>query len=517
MLSRSLDDMDIPQATSDPGLPDAFFAPAPQAADGMALGRSAVYRHVLAAIRDARLAPAARLPSARRLARAWGVARGAVDDALQQLQQEGLIERRVGRGSFVARRLPPGTGEAPAAPTGPLNPATQRALKTIAPLLRLPVGDAASAASAVPLRLRPRATEIAQFPLSTWRACMAHALADGERASLHYGPPGGVPPLREAAARYLALTRSIVCRPEQVIIINNPLQGIDLIARALLEPGDRVCVEDPGYVSIPRCLSLAHMAVSGIAIDEQGFDVAAAQRQASDAAAVYLHPLGHFPTGVRTSATRRAALLDWADRCGAWIIEGDQLGEIVHDKAAPPPLHCTDRSERVVYVGSFNGVMFPGLRLAYMVVPLPLVEIFTAMRGMMGDHSAVLPQLALARFIDEGHLSAHLRVLRALYGGRRSALVAAAERYLPPGLALGPMGAGVHAGLALPQGVSDVVLAARLETLGLGAEPMSAYGWRPPARQGLVLGYGVDDAAGIGAAMLTLGQALAAGVPLRAA
>lgn len=461
--------------------------------------RSRVYRQVLQAIRSGTLAPGQRLQSARRLAADWAVARGAVDSALAQLAQEGLIERRVGAGSFVVNPLPPGTRLAgqPAAAAG-LQPPPAKAGSTGVP------------AAAPGMLLHPLLTDTASFPLAAWRRHVARSFDDADRACLSYGAPAGLAALREATARYLRLTRAIDCAPKQVMIVNSALHALELIVQVLLEPGDAVCVEDPGFAAVARVLTQAHLRVVAVPVDAQGFDVAAAQRLAPGAAALYLHPLNQYPLGWRTSAARRQALLDLAGREGAWIIEGDNLAEIVHDGAAPPALWRSDRAERVLYVGTFNGVTFPSLRLAYLVVPERLVPVFAAVRGMMGDHSALAPQTALAGFIASGQLSSHLRALRALYGQRRLAFISAVQRHLGGLGTLGPTQAGIHACLHLPPDLSDQACLPALAAAGIAAQAVSALCLRPQGLNGLVLGYGAQDAAATDLALAQLAAQLAA-------
>lgn len=490
-----------------------------------------VYRHVSAAIVEGLLWPGLRLPSARELSRSWGVARGAVDEALMRLAREGLVERRVGRGSFVARRLPPGIvreldgREALAHPAG-------EALRALAPLLRIArnpaaVAEAVRQGSARPL-LDPRLPDIEHFPLVAWRRCMAAAHAEADRASLCYGPPAGWPPLREATARYLALTRGIECAAEQVLILNGPLQALDLLVRVLIEPGDTLVVERPGYMSVARTVGLPPLDLCGAPVDDDGLDVAAARRLRPAPAMVLLQPLNQYPTGARLSQARRDALLDWAHACRAWVVEGDHLGEVLHDGAAPPTLMQFRGGARhaprdgaapaeptaaaghgqVMFLGTFNGIVFPGLRLSYLVVPRRLVPAFTAVRGLFGDHPPLAPQQALARFIDEGHLGTHLRRMRTLYRRRRDAAREAARRHLPPEVRLGPLWGGTHGCLHLPEGCADEPLAQRLVAAGLGIELLSTYSWPERGSCGIVFGYGADDEERIDAGMRLLGREL---------
>lgn len=468
--------------------------------------RTGIYRQLLDAIRSGALPPGARLPSARRLALAWAMPRGAVDEAFAQLQAEGLVERRVGNGSFVA--LHPRSVAPPAATEPQPVDAPTRAV-----LDRLASWAAEARVFATPdrglQRLRPGMPDTASFPLAAWRRELARALAEEHRAGLSYGVAAGLPALREAVARHLSLTRSMRCRPEQVLIVGSPRQGLELVARVLLEAGECVCVEDPGPLSMTRRFSLSHLRVVGVAPDDEGFDVAAARRAAPDAAAVVMMPLHQWPTGVRTSASRRQALLDWCNESGAWVVELDSLGEIVHDGAAPPPLFSDDTQGRVIFLGNFLSLTFPALRIAYLVLPEPLMEVFVALRGLMGEHNPVALQMALAGFIDSGQLASHVRTLRKLYRGRRDTLVQAVREQLPAGARLGPVTGGTHACLHLDRRWDDQALAARLNSRGLAVQPLSAHQW--PGRgplNGLLLGYGADDEAAIGAAVAEIATAL---------
>ncbi|MBL8340949.1 MAG: PLP-dependent aminotransferase family protein [Rubrivivax sp.] len=524
------------------GVPAAFLQahPAPAADDGETAAdtdaRTWVYRHASGAIVEGLLWPGLRLPSARELSRGWGVARGAVDQALKRLAREGLLERRVGRGSFVARRLPPGmvrevSGRAALAPR------PGEALHALAPLLRLgrqpalggqvgevalPAGEGTAAAAATggtaptsrTLWLNPRVPDTAFFPLAAWRRCLGTAHAEADRASLCYGLPGGWPALREATARHLALTRAIECRPEQVLILNGPLQALDLVVRVLLEPGDSVVVERPGYMSIARTVGLPPLDLRGAPVDDDGLDVEAARRECARPSLIYLHPLNQYPTGARLSAVRRTALLAWAEACRAWVIEGDHLGEVVHDGAVPPALMRAGVHDdgQVLFLGTFNGLMFPGLRLSYLVVPPRLVPAFTAVRGLFGDHPPLAPQQALAAFIGAGHLGTHLRRMREVYRSRRNAVLAAVLRHLPAEVRLGPLLGGTHGCLHLPAGCDDEPLVQGLAAAGFGVEMLSPYFWPQRGTGGVVFGYGADDEqridAGLGLAGAHIRQAL---------
>jgi GntR family transcriptional regulator/MocR family aminotransferase len=476
------------------------FAPEDRGGDR----RARVYRAVVDAILDGRLAPGTRLPSARQLASEWKLARGVVDEAFARLQDEGLLVRRVGDGSYVAYPLPrPARSAGEVLPRGP-NAAAQRALAHFAPRLAqarrfdLPRHDLPAPV------LHPRAWPQADFPLSTWRRAMATALSEDHRDQLGYGPAAGLPALREAIARHVALTRSVRCMPEQVLVVNSTAQGLETVARVLLRPGDRVWVEDPGHPGLPLLFEMLHLRAVGVPLDEQGLQVARGRELAADAALAVLHPLTQVPLGQRTSALRGAELLQWAEERGAWIVEGCCNDEIVYRGPAPPALYSRDATGRVLLLGSFEGVMFPALRVAYLVVPERLVEAFGAARGLLGDHTQVATQLALASFIAEGHLASHLRQLRTTCGARREALLAAVRRWLPPDILPGPTDTGLHACLHLPARWPDVQVAEALQRREVGGQALSARCWQVRGRNGLVVGYGGSSPIEIDAAVRQL-------------
>ena len=475
--------------------------------------RARVYGALLDAIRGGTLPPGTRLPSSRQLAAEWGFARGAVDEAFAQLQADGIVERRVGDGSYVAAGAaaiaPP--AKAPSPVVRPLSRSAQQVLERFSAYLGKPQQTELPHRMLSEQPLYPRAPTIAQFPLATWRKLITRAHGDGYRDHLGYGAAAGLPRLREAIARHLALTRATMVGAQQVIVVNSALHALELIVRVLLEPGDKVWVESPGQPGIVSLLRVLRAQVIGVAVDDEGLNVAAGRALAPDAAAVYFHPITQFPLGVRTSAKRRAELLHWAEHSGAWIIEGNFNDEIVHDSRLPVALQNMDASDRVLLMGTLEGIIYPSLRVAYLVVPERLVDVFTAMRGLLGDSTNAALQLALAWFIDEGHLNAHLRHLRQVVRERRDALRESGARHLPPWARLGPLEGGTHACLHLPAHLSDRDVVRRLRADGVLAVALSSCCFGEPARNGLVIGYGAFDAAAIDSAIGVIGEVLRRG------
>jgi GntR family transcriptional regulator / MocR family aminotransferase len=471
-----------------------------------------LYQALLEAIQSGRLAAGARLPSARQLAAELKVSRGAIDDAFARLQDEGLLLRRVGDGTYVSSPLPRRTTIVPgtAAQREP-TPAARQVLRHFAPFMQQTRRFELPRQLFHPPVLHPRAWPVDEFPLARWRKAMTAALGDELRDHLGYGPTAGLPALREAIAHQLALTRGVRCHADQVIIISGPMQGLETAVRVLLSPGDRVWVEDPGHPSLPLLLEMLHLQAVGVPLDAQGLDVARGRALAPDAGLVYLHPLAQYPLGVRTTTLRGAELLHWADDSGAWVIEGCFNDELVHLNVVPPALQSRDQHERVILMGTFEGVMFPSLRVAYLVVPERLRDVFEAARGLLGDHNNVATQIALANFMTEGHFARHVRHLRGVCGERRQALIDAVARHLPETVRLGPLDAGLHACLHLPSDRwLDRELLPLLHRRGIGCEALSARCWQATALNGLIVSYGASPPPAIDRAVRTLAEVLRA-------
>jgi len=461
-----------------------------------------VYGAVRSAIDGGALVAGVRLPSARQLAADWRVSRGAVDEAFAQLQLEGLIERRVGDGTYV-NALPPALRRQP-------KPVAQRVLQRSAVLGCAPARlEAAWTTMRVP-PLHPRSTDIDAFPLELWRRLMVQACDEAQRSLLDGVPPGGLTALREAITRHLAIHRGVRCAPEQVLVINGPGEGVQVVARLLLSAGDTVWIEDPSHPSLPLLMRTLGLNVVGVPLDTCGFDVEAGQRLAPDAKLVYLHPLMQYPLGQVTHNRRAEQLLAWARRSGAWIIEGHFNDETVPPAQQLPALASNDASGRVILMGTFEGVMFPSLRVAYLVLPRALAPAFIGAATGLGERVPAAVQWALAEFIDRGHMTTHLQAQRAALFRRRDTVRALLLATLPAGVRAGPMNAGTHLCLHLPASVADTELASALRKQRVMVEPLSAIAWQAKGLNGLVIGYGAWDGAVLENALRCIAQTLAA-------
>lgn len=462
-----------------------FIQPVHEAAADQGPNWARVYSAVRRSIDAGALAPGTRLPSARQLARDWRVARGAVDEAFAQLQLEGLLERRVGAGSWVAA----GAGRA----TQPLHrtpsPAAQRALQQLR-AISLPASRTEHAYRTMrPPPLHPRSIPLDRFPLDAWRRLLVQAHDEGQRSLLSGSAPGGLPALRQAIACHLALARGVSCSAEQVLVLSSPREGITAVMGQLLRPGDLVATEDPSHPSLPLLFSTLGARVVGVRLDEQGFDVADLQRRASAARAVYLHPLAQYPLGVRTSATRAGRLLAWASDAQAWLIEGHYNDEWVARGLQPPTLFSRDSAGRVLLLGTFEGVMFPSLRVSYLVLPAPLARRFIDSYSTLGERVPLATQWALAQFIDSGLMTEHLHGVRRDLALRRRLVCALLARVLPPAVQCGPLDNGAQICLHLPAEVPDLAIVEQLRSQGVLVEPLSPIAWEPGAANGIVLGY----------------------------
>jgi GntR family transcriptional regulator/MocR family aminotransferase len=304
-----------------------------------------------------------------------------------------------------------------------------------------------------------------------------------------YGDAMGHLPLREAIAEYLGAARGVRCDASQILVTTGSQQGLHLSAQVLLDPKDRAWIEEPGYPSARQAFIAAGAHLVPVPVDNEGMNVEQVVRREHKARAVYITPSHQYPLGMTMSATRRMLLLNWAVRTGAWIIEDDYDSEYRFESHPIPSLQGLDADARVIYVGTFSKVMFPALRVGYVVVPRDLVPAFAAARDAADVFSATLYQSVLTDFIREGHFARHIRRMRMLYMERRRALAKAIHDQMEDMLEVIGAEAGMHLVALLPPGVNDVAVSRRAAQKGISATPLSTCYLNPPARGGLILGY----------------------------
>lgn len=454
---------------------------------------TALYQQIRAAVLDGRLRAGDRLPPTRELAALVQVSRGTVTAAYDRLTAEGFLEGRVGSGTFVARHLRPTSPRR--APSGAARP--RRAFRdppAVSPErhsrdLPRPEGSARgegltgsrpeSAARGVG-RIADFTVGVPDprlFPLAVWRRLVSAELR-ATRLPAGYTDPAGHAGLRAAIARHLGLARGLRAGADDVVVTNGAQQAFDLVGRVLIEPGEVVAVEEPGYPPVRALWASLGARVRGVPVDAEGVVV---ERLPARARLVHVTPSHQFPLGAVLSARRRTALLEWADRRGAVIVEDDYDSEYRFADRPLEPLQARDASGRVVYVGSFSKTLLPSLRLGFLVAPASLRPALVTARRLGDWHGDPVPQAALARLIDDGLLARHVRRTRAVYAARRDALL----RSLPWDVL--PSAAGLHL-TVLVEGAAEI--AARAATRGIHVETLDRYCAAEPL-DGLALGFGL--------------------------
>lgn len=441
-----------------------------------------------ALILTGRAHPGTRLPASRQLAQDLSVSRQTTLTALDQLIAEGYLETRIGAGTFVARDLPHLSPPAAPRATGP------------APRGSTPV---------VPFH--PGLPDMALFPHAAWARHLDRAWRQPDPALLALPDPLGWPPLRAAIAAHLSAWRGIACGSGQVVITSGAAETFDLLARAAFHPGETVMTEEPGYAPMRAALGRAGLITRPVPVDADGALLPAD----SAARGAVVTPSRHYPLGVTMPLPRRLALLDWARRREAWVIEDDYDSEFRYS-GAPLPALASLEARRTIYVGSFSKLLSPTLRLGYVVVPPALLDPIRAALAGTGPRASLVPQPALARFMESGEFAAHLRRMRRIYGQRQAVLRAALERHLPGRLIASPDPSGMHLVCGIGPDLSplaDTDIAARAAAAGVTVRPLSAYWQGGCGPQGLILGYAGFDAEALEAAVLRLARALPAGQP----
>ncbi len=467
-----------------------------------------LYEGLRAAVLDGRLTFGTRLPPTRLLADELGVSRNTVGGAFDRLLAEGYLEARVGDGTYVARTLPEDLLRARRRPVRPTATNSDRSVSRRGALL------IANPAATVrhregPRAFRPVLPALDAFPRREWGRMVEKQLRRPDPALLDYGDPAGYRPLREAIAAYLGATRGVRCEPGQVVVVGGSQQALDLAARLLLDPGDAAAIEDPGYPGARAALLAAGARLVPVPVDADGIAVGLAGEKLAAARLIYTTPSHQFPLGSTMSLARRLALLEAAGREGAWVLEDDYDGEYRYAGRPLPALQGLDGGGRVIYLGTFSKVLFPGLRLGYLVVPPDLVDAFVAARALADRGSPRLEQAALADFVAGGHFARHIRRTRVLYAERRQALVDAARRELAGLLELRAGEAGMHSVGRLGDGVDDRAVWNRAAALGVASMPLSACALGDAPFPGLVLGFAAPDVAEIEEGVRRLRAALA--------
>ena len=449
-----------------------------------------LYIHIRAAIHSGELTGGMKLPSTRALAEELNISRNTVLNTYRQLLAEGYLEGKEGSGTFVANVLPELLLTAPTDPSPRIGqPSPAEALQPLFSERAKAQITASQPASRgeLPRPFVPEAPALDAFPFQLWTRLVVRQARRMPVNHFTYQDSAGYRLLREAIVAHVTVSRQVHCTPDQVMIVPGSQGALDLSVRMLVNPGDPVWIEDPGYSGARAAFLGAGAQIIPVPVDHEGLVVEHGIARAPQARLVYLTPSHQFPLGVTMSLARRLALLDWAKRANAYIIEDDYDSEFRFATRPLATLQALDDANRVIYIGTFSKVLFPSLRLGYMILPPPLVDSFLTVRRMIDIHSPMLEQAVLADFMIEGHFTRHLRRMRALYAERRAALLKAAKG-LP--LELDSPEAGIHCVGWLPDGIDDRELANRAGHYGLELTPVSNFSLEPLRRKGLLLGYG---------------------------
>lgn len=476
-----------------------------------------LYERLRAEILMGQLEPGARLPSTRVLASELGVSRNTTALAYELLLLEGYIESRVGDGTRVAHlQLEPlfqvtrnVEDQHPVDTSGPQTAGLARRgqlLVNTSSSEELFVNQAGAGTSL----FRVGQPDVTRFPYETWARLVARHARQSLPAVSLYQNGQGYAPLREAIAAHIGIRRGVHCSPEQIILTAGSQGALDLVGRVLLDPGDLAWVEDPGYLGARGALLAAGARLVPVPVDQEGIDVEAGRQTCREARLAIVTPSHQFPTGVTMSLSRRLALLEWAREAQAWIVEDDYDSEYRFSGRPLEALHGLDRVGRVIYIGTFSKVLFPSLRLGYLVAPTELVQGFIAARHFVDTHLPLLEQMALTDFMVEGHFGRHLRKMRLLYLERRNALVEAFRRELDDILDVATPEAGMHMVAWLPAGMSTQAVVHLAAANDLHIRSISQYSLRPLQRDGLMLGFASASPEELRAGVETLALALRA-------
>ena len=487
----------MPKATS----------PFPFALPPRARGASAtrwLYESLRAAILEGRLGLGSRIPTTRELSRQYELSRGTVVTAFENLKAEGYVNATVGSGTYVACVLPESLLVAPRALKGRESKRTaahpprrlSAAARRLSPLASYPDGPAPA--------FRVGQPALDRFPTTLWAQVASRRLRMASVKMLLGCGAMGYEPLREAIAGYLVASRGVNCSPDQVAIVSGTLEALGLAARLLLDPGDRVAMESPGYTGARVALEAAGATLVPVPVDDGGLVVDA--KRMKDARLVYVTPAHQFPMGMSMCVTRRLALLDWACSSGATIFEDDYDSEYRYCGPPMPALQGLDRRGQVIFSGSFSKVLFPSLRLGYVVLPSDLVDPFAAIISVTTRHAPLLDQAVLADFITGGHYGRHIRRMRELYAERQSVLISSAKDELPGLLDVCSIEAGMQTVGWLPVGVDGARVAALAAKRGVEVKAVAPRERGRAVRHVLQLGFAAVDAREIRRGVRVLGE-----------
>jgi GntR family transcriptional regulator / MocR family aminotransferase len=450
-----------------------------------------LYEQLRTAILDGRLRPGARLPATRDLADAYKLSRTTIVTAFEQLKSEGYVEGRTGSGTYVSKVLPEQLLQVGSVrPEGRLR---HRRIVLSGYARRL---QPFRVRPGHPVRaFRPNQAALDLFPTTLWAQVAARRLRRVSTKLLAGGETLGYRPLRQAVAEYLNTSRGVNCNAEQVLIVSGAQEGLDRTARLLLNPGEPAWMEEPGYPGAAAVLRAVGAQICGVPVDAEGLNLERGLGRWPRPKLVYVTPAHQFPLGVTMSLRRRLALLEWARKAGVLIFEDDYDSEYRYSGRPVPALQGLDRAGVVIFGGSFSAVMFPAMRLGYLVVPLEMVDVFAAAQSVSTHHPPLLGQAVLCDFISEGHFARHIRRMREVYAERLGVLLKAARERLDGLVEISNVEAGLQTIGWLRAGMSAEKVALAAAKKNVEVIPLRRYGFGRTRTNGIVLGFAAVEPA----------------------
>jgi GntR family transcriptional regulator / MocR family aminotransferase len=448
-----------------------------------------VYLLLRGAILSHSLTPGSRLPSTRHLADRLGVSRTSVLSAYDQLLAEGYVEGRAGSGTYVTEDVPAPIVSAVVAKAGSRNASGPRLsgaglrfrklAQSLGPPDELPFSTGCCSVDAI--------------TIESWRRVCSRQMKTLEKVNLRYAEPLGEMSLRTEVAQYLRAARAVRCDPEQIVIVSGAQQALDLSVRSLIDPGDAVWVEDPGYLGARAALRSMGADLVPVPVDQDGLLVSAGIVARPDARAAYITPSHQYPTGAVMSMRRRLEILSWAKENDAWIFEDDYDSEFRYVGRPLASLQGIDQDERVIYMGTLSKMLFPGIRIGFAVVPKSLVDVFTGAKYATDRQPPSLQQAMVADFMRSGFLTSHIRRMRLHYREARDIVVKAVTQHMADLIEIEVPECGIQLIVHFKRNISDVVVADRARSQGIIVKPVSSLYVGAPPRQGLLLGYSGFD------------------------
>ena len=444
---------------------------------------------IRSAILDGRLKPDRKLPSSRSLAKSLILSRSTVTQSYEQLESEGYLETRCGSGTYVSDRIPDewlnSHSIEPVTSKKCQNLSLSKFAQNLTTIDRLSVDEPDCEIS-----FRYGNPAVKYFPIQEWRKLIARHCQDSPELLNYFADAAGYYPLRQEIANYLGRSRAVCCTPEQVIVINGSQQALDLIARLILDPGDWVAVEEPGYLGARCCFNGQMARLQPIPVNLAGMDVETLEKCDRNFKLVYVTPSHQFPTGVTMSLSQRIALLQWAQKTNTLIIEDDYDSEYRYGSQPIPALQGMDRSGSVIYIGTFSKILFPSLRIGYLVVPPNLIPIISKAKWLCDRFCPILEQYALTDWIRLGHFERHIRRMRQLYNLRRQATIAAFAKYFGDRVTILGENAGIHLMAKIQTNLSDEIVIQKAAAAGIGLVSARGYYLQPQDRGEFIFGYG---------------------------